>query len=296
MNKSLIVICGATATGKSKLALKLAASLNTVIIGADSRQIYQEFDIGTAKPSREDLAKVPHFLIDICRPTETLTLAQYQEYVKEIIENSSHFPLILVGGTGLYIKSIIKGLIIPRVAPQIELRNQLQSLGQGQIYKFLEQVDPVAASKISVNDQVRTLRALEVYYVTGVPISEQQGESPPNYPILQIGLECDRENLLKRIKYRTKEMLTLGLIEEVKQLIDKYGEDLPLLKTLGYAEIKDYLAGETSLEAAKENIILHTGQFAKRQKTWFKADPTIKWYPAESSGIEEEIEAFRACL
>jgi len=295
MNKSLIVICGATATGKSSLALQLAEVLKTVIISADSRQIYREFDIGTAKPSKNDLARIPHFLINICDPLETLTLAQYQEYVKEIIENATNFPLLLVGGTGLYIKSIIRGLKIPRVSPQYELRNQLQLLGQEQNYEFLKQIDPQAASKIHAHDQVRTLRALEVYYVTGKPISCQQGELIPDYPILQIGLDCNREDLRKRIKSRTQEMIVQGLVEEVKELIEKYGEDLPLLETLGYAEIKQYLAGKISLEVAKEEIILHTSQFAKRQKTWFRADPTIKWYEAESTeNILREIQRFNS--
>ncbi len=289
MNKSIIVICGATGTGKSSLGVSLAERLNTVIISADSRQIYREFDLGTAKPSRNDLERVPHFLIDICHPTESVTLAQYQEYVNQIIENTSHFPLLLVGGTGLYIKSITRGLKIPKVSPQLELRKQLQSLGQEQLYKFLQKLDPIAASKIHANDQVRTLRALEVYYVTGRTISEQQGESPPDYSILQIGLDCGAENLRQRLKYRTEEMISLGLVEEVKQLIDKYGQDLPLLETLGYAEIKQYLGGEISLESAIEEIILHTSQFAKRQRTWFRNDSTIQWYDAESPDLVEKV-------
>ena len=168
MFKKLIVICGATATGKTALAIKIAERLKSIIISADSRQVYQEFDIGTAKPTPEELASIPHHLIDICDPTETLTLADYQEKAQQLIDsNLVKFPL-LVGGTGLYIKSIVKGLKIPRVAPQQTLRLQLQSLGQQQCYQILQQVDPIANQKIHPNDQVRTLRALEVFYVTGI--------------------------------------------------------------------------------------------------------------------------------
>ncbi|MDR9404015.1 MAG: tRNA (adenosine(37)-N6)-dimethylallyltransferase MiaA, partial [Halothece sp. Uz-M2-17] len=271
MKPSLIVICGATATGKSSLALQLAQDLNTVILSADSRQVYRKFDIGTAKPTPKEQAFVPHYLIDICEPTETLTVAEYQEQANHLIASLPQSPLLLVGGTGLYIKAITKGLKIPRVSPQPDLRSRLEGLGQTQLYAFLQQVDPVAATKIHPNDQVRTLRALEVFYVTGKPISEQQGENPPSYPILQIGLDCSPDDLTRRISYRTEKMLASGLIEEVQGIIDQYGWSLPLLNTLGYQEIKDYLAGKTDLTTAKDLIILHTRQFAKRQRTWFRS-------------------------
>ena len=234
----LIVICGATASGKSGLALEIARRLNSVIISADSRQIYREFNVGTAKPSIAEQKLIPHYQIDICEPTETLTLAEYQQQTQAIIEQQQEKRLpLLVGGTGLYLDAITKGLKIPRVSPQPELRSQLSNLGQTQIHAWLSQIDPVAAEKIHLNDRFRTLRALEVFYVTGIPISAQQGENPPNYPILQIGLDCDVAALDKRIATRTRQMVEAGLVEEVKYLWDKYGE-LPLLNTLGYAEIK----------------------------------------------------------
>ncbi|MEQ8972421.1 MAG: tRNA (adenosine(37)-N6)-dimethylallyltransferase MiaA [Coleofasciculus sp. C1-SOL-03] len=285
----LIVICGATATGKSGLALELAQRFNTVILSADSRQVYREFDIGTAKPSVAEQQIVPHYLIDICAPTETLTLADYQEQAQELI-TSLPSPLLLVGGTGLYIKAIVRGLKIPRVAPNQDLRSQLSSLGQSQCYNFLQQVDPMAAEKIHPHDQVRTLRALEVFYITGCPISEQQGENPPPYPILQIGLQCqDADTLTRRITQRTEMMVTAGLIEEVKTLVDKYGWDLPLLDTLGYREMKHYLAGEISLSEAKALTVVHTRQFAKRQRTWFRAYPDIEWFDTESPDIVDKV-------
>jgi tRNA dimethylallyltransferase len=347
----LIVICGPTATGKTGLALNLAHELNGVILSADSRQVYREFDIGTAKPTPTEQKSVPHYLIDICDPTESLTVADYQTQAQTlmatfheplrsreakdqenkrvedtdsslILHSSSSIPLscfphpssliphpssvpLLVGGTGLYIKSIVRGLKIPRVAPQPELRSQFQSLGQAQCYGFLKQVDPVAAEKIHPHDAVRTMRALEVFYVSGQPISKQQGESPPSYPILQIGLDCfdpedcQRDRLLERIAKRTQQMIAAGLVEEVETLCHKYGPDLPLLNTLGYQEIKHHLAGKITLEQAQEFIILHTRQFAKRQRTWFRTDSTIAWFDADSFNlldqVKERVQQFISC-
>ena len=314
----LIVICGATATGKSGLALQLAQRLDSIILSADSRQVYRDFDIGTAKPSPAQQQQIPHYLIDICAPTEALTVADYQGQAQALFtsspsscggesgvgngewgvggENSKlipqNSPLLLVGGTGLYIKSIVRGLKIPRVAPNPELRSQLSSLGQIQLYNFLQQVDPIAAQKIHANDEVRTLRALEVFYVTGQPISQQQGENPPNYPIFQIGLDCQSDALTRRIAQRTEEMLEMGLVEEVEMLCHKYGCNLALLDTLGYREIKQYLAGEVSLNEAKELTILHTRQFAKRQRTWFRAVPEIEWFDVDSYDLLDRVWQF----
>jgi len=291
MVKKLIVICGATASGKSGLALELAQRLNTVILSADSRQVYRQFDIGTAKPSAEEQKLIKHYLIDICEPTATLTLAEYQKQAQTLIESDlgTDKPLLLVGGTGLYLKSIVQGLKIPRVSPQQELRQQLQALGQAQCYQFLVQVDIKAAQKIHPNDETRTLRGLEVFYTTGRPISEQQGENPPSYPILQIGLDCGVQDLEERIKRRTQTMLERGLIKEVETIINEYGEDLPLLDTLGYREIKEYLKGDISLDSAQYMIILHTRQFAKRQRTWFRGNREIQWFDADSVDLVEQV-------
>ncbi len=288
----LITICGATATGKSGVALALAGRLQSSILSADSRQVYREFDIGTAKPTAVDRTCVPHHLIDICDPTETMTLADYQQQAQNLIaavDFPVSPPLLLVGGTGLYIKSVVRGLKIPRVAPMPELRSQLAELGQSQCYAMLQQVDRSAAEKIHLNDPVRTLRALEVFYATGRPISEQQGENPPNYPILQIGLDCEIDVLVDRIEQRTEQMLERGWIAEVEYLCKKYGCDLPLLNTLGYQEMKQYLAGDIKLEEAKELTILHTRQFAKRQRTWFRAYPEIEWFDVSTPDLLERV-------
>lgn len=285
----LIVICGATATGKSGLALNLAQRLETVILSADSRQVYREFDIGTAKPTVAEQKLVPHYLIDICEPNKTMTLADYQEQAQALIASLGISPLLLVGGTGLYIRSIVQGMKIPRVAPQPELRSQLESLGQSQLYQMLKQVDAIAAQKIHANDLVRTLRALEVYYTTGIPISEQQGENPPDYPILQICLDVEPEYLDVRIRQRTKQMIADGLVAEVEYLSQKYGFDLPLLNTLGYQEIKQYLASAISLEEATELIALHTRQFAKRQRTWFRKSPNLEYVNMDNPDLLEQV-------
>lgn len=320
---SLIVICGATATGKSSLAIAIAQRLqanrlNSAILSADSRQVYREFNIGTAKPSLAEQAIVPHYLIDICEPTETLTVAAYQEQAQQLIEGKgrqgwanqgsqeaataklatevssplggSPFVPLLVGGTGLYLRSVTRGMIMPRVPPQPELRSQLQALGQPMCYRLLQQVDPIAAQKIHAHDEVRTLRAIEVFYTTGQPISQQQGEHPPAYPILHIGLDAQNAaQRQQRIAHRAKQMVAAGFVEEVDYLCRKYGADLPLLNTLGYAEFKPYLMGHCSLEAALEQTILHTRQFAKRQRTWFRAVADIQWFDADAPDLEAQV-------
>jgi tRNA dimethylallyltransferase len=287
----LIAICGATATGKSEIAMALADRLGTEIISADSRQVYREFDIGTAKPAKSEQQAIKHHLIDICDPTETLTVADYQARAQTAIAHlqaKGHVPL-LVGGTGLYIRAVVKGLKIPQVPPQPELRSQLASLGQPCGYAMLQQVDPISASNIHPHDMVRTLRALEVFYVTGIPMSAQQGEAPPSYPILQIGLDCQNDLLIQRITQRTEQMIALGWLEEVQYLQDKYGSDLPLLQTLGYKEIQQYLSGQFSLSEAMVQTILHTRQFAKRQRTWFRGDSQIEWFEIAQTILIESI-------
>jgi tRNA dimethylallyltransferase len=295
MQPKLIVICGSTATGKSDLALNCAERLSSPILSADSRQVYQEFDIGTAKPTPADQARVPHALIDICPPTDLLTAAQYQQKAQSLI--ASHHAAgatpILVGGTGLYIQSIVQGLKIPRVPPQAELRSQLESFSQFERHQWLKQVDPPSAAKIHPNDSVRTLRSLEVYYATGQPLSTQQGVNPPGYSILQIGLEiADQTVFTSRIRQRTQQMIQQGWVDEVKALILKYGRELPLLQTLGYAEIQAYISGEVSLDEAIAQIVLRTRQFAKRQRTWFHADPSIVWFEAMDERLDRNVYNF----
>jgi tRNA dimethylallyltransferase len=292
-SSGLIVILGATATGKTSLAIAIAKQLNAPILSADSRQVYCHFDIGTAKPTVAEREGVPHYLIDIAEPDTTLTLADYQDQAQTLIANfhADGVTPILVGGSGLYIKAIASGLKIPRVSPQPELRSQFEQLGQAYCYQILQQVDPVGAVKIHANDQVRTMRSLEVFYVTGQPLSAQQGEQPPDYPIVQIGLDCeDLDVYRKLVSDRTEQMLANGWLDEIHDLQKNYGKDLPLLKTLGYGEMSDYLANKTDLETAKLLTVTHTCQFAKRQRTWFRGsgngDLPIHWLRSGSSWEE----------
>ncbi len=272
----LIVIAGATASGKSALGLALAEALGTVILSADSRQVYRGFDIGTAKPTAAEQARVRHHLLDVCAPTETLTVGTYQEQAQALIAHyhAQGITPLLVGGTGLYIRSLTQGLRMPDVPPQPDLRAQLVQYGQAQCYQWLQQVDAVAAQRIHAHDQVRTLRALEVYYTTGVPLSQQQARQPPDYPVWYFVLPGgDRP----RIAQRTHQMLERGWLEEIQQLQAQYGDDLPLLDTLGYREMRQYLRGEISLSEAIELTVRHTQQFAKRQRTWFRHEPNTVW-------------------
>ena len=273
--------------------MEIAKRHPAVILSADSRQVYREFDIGTAKPSTDEQQVVTHRFIDICEPTEIFTVADYQQQAQAAIASiqskREQLPL-LVGGTGLYINSVAKGLKIPSVAPYPELRSQLTNLGQPYCYALLARVDPEATQRIHQNDQVRTLRALEVFYVTGKSISSQQGEDPPTYPILYIGLTCEADVLRSRITQRAHQMIEAGFAAEVTYLIDKYGADLPLLKTLGYAEMQQYLANDISLDQTVEQIIQHTCQFAKRQRTWFKKDPSIEWFDIEDENLVEKVD------
>jgi tRNA dimethylallyltransferase len=287
----LITLCGPTATGKSAQALYLARRLGSPLISADSRQIYREFNIGTAKPTPAQQKEWPHKLIDIADPTETLTVAQYQAQAQTLIDRAHHqgqIPIV-VGGTGLYIQALTAGLGIPAVPPQLQLRQQLAQLSPDLCYQFLQQVDPPTAARIHRNDRVRTLRALEIYYSTGRPSSQMKQRTPPPYEVLILGLTSSPSQLRRRIEQRARLMLAQGWIEEVKSLQAKYGPDLPLLQTLGYAEISRYLQGELSQDQLLPEIVQHTRQFAKRQLTWFRRTPGIEWLDCEADNVSAQI-------
>jgi tRNA dimethylallyltransferase len=293
----LIVICGPTATGKTALAVHLGTVFKAPILSADSRQVYRGFDIGTAKPTQAEQAGVPHYLIDIADPRETYTVARFQEEATALIRtfHQQGITPILAGGTGLYIQSVTEGLIIPSVAPDPVLRALLATKPLEELRAELLSKDPEAARGIHPNDRLRTSRALEVWYTTGKPVSSQKGQNPPSYPILYIGLDTpNRAFLQQRIESRTQAMLQKGLLEEIHSLEQQYGQDLSLLETLGYREFRQYLRKECSIEEAIQQTILHTRQFAKRQTTWFKANPHILWLDIthhEFEQLTDEAEA-----
>lgn len=288
----LIVIAGPTATGKSRQALLLAQRLGSPLLNADSRQVYREFDIGTAKPTPAEQALWPHELIDLADPRESFTVAEFQQVAQARIAQAhqqGQTP-ILVGGTGLYIQSITAGLGIPAVPPQPHLRAQLQTWPPEIRYAWLQQLDPVAAQRIHPHDAVRTLRALEIIYTTGKTASSLRRARPPQYPILMLGLYCPMPRLQARIAERTAQMFRLGWVEEVKYLRERYGPELPLLNTLGYAEISAYLESRIPEAELQPLIVRRTRQFAKRQMTWFRAMPGIQWLDCEAEDLPEQIE------
>ena len=273
----VIVLIGATASGKTELAIEIAEYFKTHIHNVDSRQIYKYMDIGTAKPSKNQQKKIKHFLIDIEEPINPINVKQFQEVAQQSIrkEIKQNYLPFLVGGSGLYMNSITKGFFVPNVPPQYNLRKQLETLGQRECWELLKNCDPISAKKIKFADQIRTIRALEVYYATGKPFSTQKVEKPPEWKILELGL--NRDNLKERILQRTKNMFLSGIIEETEQLISQYGSNLPILETIGYREAKSVLNYNLPIDNAIELTTKKTLQFAKRQKTWFRNKNNPIW-------------------
>ena len=273
----VIVLIGPTASGKTELAIEIAKHFKTCIHNVDSRQIYKYMDIGTAKPSKNQQKKIKHFLIDIEEPINPINVKQFQEVAQKSIKREikqNNLPF-LVGGSGLYMNSITKGFFVPSVPPQYNLRKQLETLGQSECWELLKNCDPISAKKIKFADQIRIIRALEVYYATGKPLSTQKIQKPPEWNILELGL--NRDNLKERILQRTKNMFLSGIIEETEQLISQYGSNLPILETIGYREAKEVLKCNLPIDKAIELTTKKTIQFAKRQKTWFRNKNNPIW-------------------
>ena len=273
----VIVLIGATASGKTELAIEIAEYFKTRIHNIDSRQIYKFMDIGTAKPSQNQQEKIKHFLIDIEEPINLINVKQFQDIAQKSIKREikqNNLPF-LVGGSGLYMNSITKGFFVPDVPPQKHLRGQLEKLGQRECWELLKNCDPISTKSINFADHIRTIRALEVFYVTGKPLSTLKVQKPPDWRILELGL--DRDNLKERILQRTKNMFLSGIIEETNHLISKYGFDLPILETIGYREARDVLNNRSTIDKAIELTATKTIQFAKRQKTWFRNKNNPIW-------------------
>ena len=280
MNSSkplVIALIGPTASGKTDLAIEIAKHFNMRIHNVDSRQIYKEMDIGTAKPNRIQQKVIKHYLINLTNPDQTINVKGFQEIATKSINNEitkGEHPF-LVGGSGLYMNSIIYGFTTPEVPPQENFRNNLTILGQKECWELLQACDPVTAQKISAEDKIRTIRALEVFYATGKPISIQQSINPPPWKVLEIGLDCNELN--ERILKRTKNMFKNGIIDETKNLINKYGIDLPLLKTIGYQEAINVIKNNQKINDAIEITFKKTINFAKRQRTWFRNKNNPYW-------------------
>ena len=283
----LIVILGPTASGKTKLAVKLAMKFNGEIVSADSRQVYQEMNIGTGKDLAEYIIKtqkrkiqkqIPCHLVDIVKPNTEFNLAKYKKSALKAIKDiytRGKIPF-LVGGTGLYISALIDNYKIPKVKPNKKIRNKLQKLNQLEKIEMLKKLDPRCFDFIDVNNPRRVDRALEVC-LSGKKFSQTRKKGQPIFNALQLGLTLPRKVLEQKINKRVDKMIKNGLIDEVKNLIKKYGKGSAPLQTIGYAEVIDYLEGEQALDKTIELIKTHTRQFAKRQITWFKRDKRIKW-------------------
>jgi len=305
----LLVIVGPTAVGKSEVAIGCARLLNGEIVSADSMQVYRGLDIGTAKPTAAQRALVPHHLIDVVSPDEDFSVAIYKARAEAIIDDI--FPRgrqpILVGGSGLYIKAVTGtwGLTIAPRAPALRqrLQNEVQEKGLRALHERLMRIDPEAAARISPSDEKRLLRALEVFEITGLPISHfhrLDRHRQPKYNSLMIGLTLPRQALYARIEERVDRMMeAYGFLEEVKGLLQRgYHRGLVSMRALGYAHIASHLAGEVDLEAAVKLFKRDSRRFAKRQLTWFRNQPDIHWLDVEgrspSEVAKESVKIFKA--
>lgn len=295
----LIVIVGPTAVGKTEISIDIALRLNGEIVSADSMQIYKYMDIGTAKPTIEERKGVPHFMIDIITPDQEFSVALYKEMASKIIKEiheRGHMP-ILTGGTGLYVNSIINIMDFSSTADwrlREELKEQAKRYGNEYLYNKLREIDPITSSKLHPNDIRRIIRALEVYELTGKPISyyqlTTQNRPNPDYDVLMIGLTMDREKLYNRIEARVDKMIRAGLVDEVRWLCEKgYKDNMIAMQGLGYKEIIRYLDGQCTLEEAINTLKRNTRRYAKRQLTWFRRDKRIHWIYVDQFNSKEEI-------
>lgn len=304
VKEPLIVIVGPTAVGKTATAVRLAVEFDGEIISADSRQVYRGMDIGTAKPTPEERARVPHHLIDVVDPDEEFHLARFQTLAYAAIDDILRRGKVpfLVGGTGQYVRAVVEGWQVPPVPPDEALRQRLYTEAKQEspeaLHRRLAAVDPEAAARIHPHNVRRIVRALEVYEATGRPISEWQRKRPPPYRILQIGLTMPREELYRRIDARIERMVEEGLVEEVRRLVEQgYGFHLPAMQSLGYAQFKPYFAGEAALEDVIREIKRETRRFVRHQYTWFREDgPRIHWFDVTQEPYERIRDLVRAFL
>jgi tRNA dimethylallyltransferase len=291
-------LVGATAVGKTAVALSLAGSLGAEIVNADSLQIYRELNIGTAKPGAAERAQVPHHLIDVADPPEPYDAARYSREGRAVLAalHRRGVPPLVVGGTGLYLKALLAGLFVegsPEAPIRDRLRRELGAQGLPALYARLLRLDPDTAARLHSHDTYRILRALEVMEATGRPLSDliaahRFADAP--YEVLKLGLALPREELYRRIELRVEVMLAAGWLEEVEDLLSRYPPDLKPLQALGYRHLSHYLAGRWSWEETLTLLARDTRRYAKRQLTWFNSDPEIRWFHPD------QIDAMAAAL
>ena len=292
-----MAIMGATASGKSSLALELAECLNGEIVNADALQVYRGLDIGTAKPSQADRTRVPHHLVDILEPSEQFSAGAFARLARQVIKeiDARGKQVFLVGGSGFYLKALLDGISpVPGVDPAIRegLRHRLQAEGLTALRSELESTDPESASRIDAGDSQRISRALEVIYGTGVPLSKWQSQKPSENVAIdscRIGLTLPRALLYDRIALRVRAMIRAGWVDEVKTLLDLgLSPDLPAFQAIGYRQLVTHLLESSPLEGVVEEIIGSTRRYAKRQLTWFRNDPRISWFSAEEEWVARD--------
>ena len=293
---SVLFIVGPTAVGKSALALQLARAFDGEVVNADSRQVYRLMDIGTAKLSPEDRARVPHHLVDILDPDQQFSLARFLKLAQQTIQDvhgRGKLPIV-VGGTGQYIWALVEGWKPPHVRPNAQLRRELEATAQRDgvdtLYQRLRSLDPGSASRIDPHNSRRIIRALEIHQATGVRPSQVRIKKPPAYHPLVIGLTMTREALYRKIDRRVDEMFGKGLVTEVEGLLVRgYSQALPCMSSMGYGEVVLHLGGEYTLEEASRRTKYRTHRFARQQYTWFRLkDPRIHWVEA---GPQANLEA-----
>ncbi len=294
----VIVICGPTASGKTALSIALAKKIGGEIVSADSMQIYKDMDIGSAKPTKEEMQGIKHYMLDFVSPKERYSVAEYKKQAEQAIQEilqKGKTPII-VGGTGLYVNSLIYGIEYQDTKIDEEYREKLEKIvveeGLEKLYEQAKEIDPQAMETISPNDRKRIIRVLEIYHETGKNKTQQEIESRKNevkYDYKVFAITMERSILYERINKRVDIMVEQGLIQEVQNLIQKYDQYPTAMQALGYKEIKQYLEGNTSKEEAIETIKQETRRYAKRQLTWFRKNKETIWLDA-SKKIEDNIE------
>lgn len=278
--KPVIVIIGPTCSGKTGLAVQIAKKINGEIISADSRQIFRELNLGTAKATQAEMQSIPHYGIDLCNPEEAFSVAQFKTYalekIQQILQNKK-IP-VLAGGTGLYVNAVTQGFTIPQVPADWELRAQLEKLETKELYQKLQEIDPKEAEKIHPNNRRYVIRAIEIAKVVGKKKSEIMYKKPEDLDILILGIKVEREVLYNRINQRVEQMLKDGLLEEVKFLI-KQGYDFKkqAFNSVGYPECKAFLDGKLTYAEMLALIQKNTRNYAKRQLTWWRGDDRVNW-------------------